>query len=49
MNHETTKPWYELEHGIHLVVNYMRKPRSYGFTPKEARQPENWLKVKNKL
>jgi transposase InsO family protein len=49
MKHETTTPWYELVHEILFVLNYMRKHRSHGMTPKEARDPKNLTKVKNNL
>jgi uncharacterized membrane protein (UPF0127 family) len=49
MKHETTRPWYELVHEILFVINYMRKHSAHGMTPKEARKPENYMKVKNNL
>ena len=49
MKHETTTPWYELVHQILFVINYMRKHSSHGMTPKDARKPENYMKVKSKL
>jgi uncharacterized membrane protein (UPF0127 family) len=49
MKHETTRPWYELVHEILFVINYMRKHSSHGMTPKDARKPENYMKVKINL
>ena len=49
MKHETTTPWYELVHQILFVINYMRKHSSHGMTPKDARKPENHMKVKFNL
>ena len=46
MKHETDKPWYQLVHEILVVLNYMRKSRAHGLTPKEARDPKNLTKVK---
>jgi hypothetical protein len=49
MKHERDKPWYQLVHEILVTLNYIRKSRAHGFTPKEARDPKNWMKVKVNL
>jgi transposase InsO family protein len=49
MKRETTRPWYELVHEILFVINYMRKHSSHGMTPKDARKPENHMKVQFNL
>ena len=49
MKRETTRPWYELVHEILFVLNYMRKHSAHGMTPKEARTPENYVKVNSNL
>ena len=49
MKRETTRPWYEIVHEILFVLNYMHKHSAHGMTPKEARKPENYVKVKSNV
>ena len=49
LKHEPNKTWYEIIHECLVVLNYIRKSSATGFTPIEARKPENWMKVKNNL